>query len=68
MSAVVLTQLVRSSGTEHLLRLIGDPGVVPRLLVLEITEHERIEDMDDSGHRGCRSPRRGCLPGARRLW
>lgn len=47
MSAVVLTQLVRSSGTEHLLRLIGDLGVVPRMLVLEITEHERIEDMDD---------------------
>ena len=47
MSAAVLTQLVRTRDPEHLLKLIGSLGIVPRMLVLEITEHERIEDMDD---------------------
>ncbi len=46
MSAVVLTRLIRSSGMENLLKLIGDLGIVPRMLVMEITEHECIEDME----------------------
>ena len=45
-SAAVLTQLLTSRGREYLLRLIADLGVAPRMLVLEITEHERVEDMD----------------------
>ena len=39
-SARVLVQLLRSCGRGALL------GVVPRMLVLEITEHERVADMD----------------------
>ena len=46
MSAAVLVQLVNSSGPRELLDLIGGMGVLSRTLVLEITEHERIDDMD----------------------
>ena len=47
MSAAVLVQLVNSSGPRELLDLIGGMGVLSRTLVLEITEHERIDDMDE---------------------
>ncbi len=46
MSAAVLAQLIQSRGSEALLKLIGDMGVLSRMLVLEITEHERVNDMD----------------------
>lgn len=45
-SAAVLIQLMTSRGRAYLLRLFADLGVAPRMLVLEITEHERVEDMD----------------------
>jgi len=45
-SAAVLTQLVTSRGPSELLEVIHDLAVVPRMLVLEITEHERVDDMD----------------------
>ena len=46
MSATVLAQLLTSRGTGDLLNQIRDLGVLSRMLVLEITEHERVEDMD----------------------
>ena len=46
MSASVLTKLLTSKGSGDLLRQIGELGILPRMLVLEITEHERVEDMD----------------------
>ncbi len=46
MSASVLTQLLTTKGTDDLLKQIRDLGVLSRMLVLEITEHERVEDMD----------------------
>lgn len=48
-SATVLMELVQSRGTGELLALIQSLGVVPRMLVLEITEHERVVDMDALG-------------------
>lgn len=48
-SATVLMELVQSRGTGALLALIQSLGVVPRMLVLEITEHERVVDMDALG-------------------
>lgn len=48
-SANVLMELVHSRGTGELLALIQSLGVVPRMLVLEITEHERVVDMDALG-------------------
>lgn len=45
-SAGVLTQLMAVRGRDALLELIHQMGVIPRMLVLEITEHERIADMD----------------------
>lgn len=47
MSAAVLTQLVHSSGQGDLLNQIRSFGVQSRMLVLEITEHERVDDMDE---------------------
>ena len=47
MSAAVLTQLIRTRGPDELLKLIGGLGILPRMLVLEITEHERVDDMDE---------------------
>lgn len=46
MSASVLTKLLTSKGSGDLLKQIGELGILPRMLVLEITEHERVEDMD----------------------
>ncbi len=45
-SAAVLTQLVTSRGVDTLLKPIVDLGILSRMLVLEITEHERVDDMD----------------------
>jgi len=45
-SAAVLTQLVQLRGPDTLLELITGMGILPRMLVLEITEHERVHDMD----------------------
>lgn len=45
-SAEVLVQLVKRCGRDSLVELISGLGVLPRLLVLEITEHERVTDMD----------------------
>ena len=47
LSAAVLVQLVNSSGSGDLLNLIGGLGVLSRMLVVEITEHERVDDMDE---------------------
>jgi diguanylate cyclase (GGDEF)-like protein len=47
MSAAVLTQLVQSRGLGELMRLIRKLGVQPRMLVLEITEHQRVDNMDE---------------------
>ncbi len=45
-SADVLTKLILTRGTPGLLNLISAAGVLPRTVVLEITEHERVDDMD----------------------
>lgn len=45
-SAEVLMQVLKHCGREALMQLIKDLGVLPRMLVLEITEHERVTDMD----------------------
>ncbi len=45
-SAAALMQLVQLRGPDTLLELIAGMGILPRMLVLEITEHERVEDMD----------------------
>ena len=48
-SATVLVEVLARHGSDALVALIGDLDVLPRMLVLEITEHERIADMDQ-GH------------------
>jgi len=45
-SATALMRMVNSWGTDHLVHLVSRRGVLPRELVLEITEHERVADMD----------------------
>ncbi|RFO95746.1 diguanylate phosphodiesterase [Rhodoferax lacus] len=45
-SAGVLTQLMQTRGPGHMAELANTLGVLPRELVLEITEHERVADMD----------------------
>jgi diguanylate cyclase (GGDEF)-like protein len=45
-SASALMHLFDTLGSEHLIALVHSVGVLPRELVLEITEHERIADMD----------------------
>jgi EAL domain-containing protein (putative c-di-GMP-specific phosphodiesterase class I) len=45
-SANALTHLHGQHGSDDLLKLIGSMGVAARMLVLEITEHERVDDMD----------------------
>ena len=45
-SAEVLVQVMTQCGWECLLHMIQRFGVLSRLLVLEITEHERVSDMD----------------------
>jgi diguanylate cyclase (GGDEF)-like protein len=44
--ANALTHLFEKRGTHYLYDLITELGVQPRMLVLEITEHERVNDMD----------------------
>jgi EAL domain-containing protein (putative c-di-GMP-specific phosphodiesterase class I)/GGDEF domain-containing protein len=46
LSASALAQLFATRGLQSLLDLVINANVVPRMLVLEITEHERVEDMD----------------------
>ncbi len=45
-SANALTELHARQGQSNLSRLIASFGILPRMLVLEITEHERVADMD----------------------
>lgn len=45
-SAGVLVQVLKHCGRDALMELIGGFDVLPRMLVLEITEHERVTDMD----------------------
>jgi diguanylate cyclase (GGDEF)-like protein len=45
-SANALTELHAQQGQSNLSRLISSFGILPRMLVLEITEHERVADMD----------------------
>ena len=46
MSAEVLVRLMKDRGRDALIELMQGFGVAPRMLVLEITEHERVIDMD----------------------
>ncbi len=46
LSATALTHLMSLRGREAILQLINGFGVLPRMLVVEITEHERVENMD----------------------
>lgn len=45
-SAVALLRMLKSKGQNGLMALAGAMGVTPRMLVLEITEYERVTDMD----------------------
>ena len=45
-SAEVLVQVLKHCGRDALIDLISGFGVLPRMLVLEITEYERVTDMD----------------------
>ena len=45
-SANALTRLHSQHGSEDLLRLVASMGVTARMVVLEITEHERVDNMD----------------------
>ena len=45
-SANALTQLFEEQGPQRLLSLLRELQITPRMLVLEITEHERVADMD----------------------
>lgn len=45
-SAAVLVQVMAHYGREGLTKLIRSFGVLPRMLVMEITEYERVADMD----------------------
>jgi len=45
-SAEVMVELVAHRGIGHLLEQLSLSGVLPRHVVLEITEHERVKDMD----------------------
>lgn len=45
-SANALTELHAKQGQSNLSKLIAGFGILPRMLVLEITEHERVADMD----------------------
>lgn len=46
-SANALTQLFEEQGPQRLLALLRELQITPRMLVLEITEHERVADMDN---------------------
>ena len=45
-SAQVLVQVLNQCGRDALIELVNGFGVLPRRLVLEITEYERVADMD----------------------
>lgn len=45
-SADVLVRVVRVWGQDGLLAMLSSLGVAPRMVVLEITEHHRVSDMD----------------------
>ncbi len=45
-SANALTKLFEEQGPQRLLSLLRELQITPRMLVLEITEHERVADMD----------------------
>lgn len=45
-SAEVLVQVLKHCGRDALIALVSGFGVLPRMLVLEITEYERVSDMD----------------------
>ena len=45
-SATAFMRMFNAWGTDHLAHLVTRRGVLPRELVLEITEHERVADMD----------------------
>ena len=45
-SANALTTLFEAQGPQRLLALLSRLKILPRMLVLEITEHERVADMD----------------------
>ena len=45
-SAAVLVELFARHGAQKVLQIIRECDILPRMLVLEITEHERVEDMD----------------------
>jgi diguanylate cyclase (GGDEF)-like protein len=45
-SASVLIELVSRQGIQELLKHLRVFGVLPRRIVMEITEHERVSDMD----------------------
>lgn len=46
MSASALVSLMRSRDAQSLLDFLQDCALLPRNLVIEITEHERVQDMD----------------------
>lgn len=46
-SAQVLVQILKQCGRDVLVELVSGFGVLPRRLVLEITEYERVSDMDE---------------------
>jgi diguanylate cyclase (GGDEF)-like protein len=45
-SAAVLIELLLTRGIEGIVEMLRLSGVLPRMIVLEITEHERVTDMD----------------------
>lgn len=45
-SANALAQMFEEKGPQRLLMLMREMQITPRMLVLEITEHERVADMD----------------------
>lgn len=45
-SAAALLHMLKQSGRDSLMALASAFGILPRMLVLEITEYERVEDMD----------------------
>ncbi len=49
-SASALVQALKSNSTLALKEKILGAGVLPRMLVLELTEHERVSDMDSLLH------------------
>lgn len=46
LSATALTHLLAARGRDAIVELIAAFGVLPRMLVVEITEHERVDNMD----------------------